>query len=296
MKTTSFVLGAIVTGLLAGCAELKEDLPSPIAPGVQAHDQSWVDTSSPGFHGTAIRAKNWDMRSCQTCHGVTYAGGSVNSSCRDCHTESGGPENCATCHGSANPAPPRDLSKNTVASARGVGAHQAHLHVTITAQFRCGECHVVPGAIYASGHIDTTPGAEAVFNGPLATVVSGNGTRVPTPSYDVATMKCNNTFCHGNFETRRSTTLPQFQFAYMAPDTAMLGANFSPLWTGGSAEAECGTCHGLPPSGHVGPLPRTTCGNSGCHPGVVNAAGNIADPTKHINGKKNVQGQEYAFR
>jgi predicted CxxxxCH...CXXCH cytochrome family protein len=296
MKSQHKFLIAVMAVSVAwtGCADLKSDLPASTDPGVIAHPPGFTDALSPDFHGNVIRAANWDMRSCQQCHGPLYAGGLVESSCRDCHTGSGGPENCSTCHGSSNPAPPRDLSKNTLTTARGVGAHQIHIGLNPVTIGSCNECHVVPGPTYDPQHIDSSPGAELVFNGPLANVVSGNGTRVPNPSYDAGTMRCNNSFCHGNFESDSLTAPPQFQFAYSGP--VMSGLNSSPLWTGGPAEADCGTCHGLPPTGHVGPLPRTTCGNSGCHPGVVNAAGNIADATKHMNGRINVQGQEYSFR
>ena len=296
MKTTRLVLGVIVAGFLAGCADLNKDLPSPVDPGVRAHEKSWVDTASAGFHGAAIRANNWDMRSCQSCHGVNYAGGQVNSSCRDCHAESGGPENCATCHGGTNPAPPRDLSKNTATGARGVGAHQVHLQgSSIALQFRCEECHVVPGPVYTSGHIDTTPGAEVQFTGTFGRLVTGNGGLVPNPTYDTSAMRCSGSYCHGNWRVTQSTAPPQYQYAFA--ESVMVGANASPLWTGGSPEASCGTCHGLPPQGHGGaPLPLVSCGLPQCHAGVVDATGRISDNTKHMNGKINIEDQELPFR
>ncbi|MDP4196679.1 MAG: hypothetical protein Q8940_16615, partial [Bacteroidota bacterium] len=73
-----------------------------------------------------------------------------------------------------------------------------------------------------------------------------------------------------------------------------VGANFSPKWTQvDGSQAACGTCHGLPPKGHIGypnNLPVTACGNSGCHSGVVDINGNIIDKNKHINGAINVRG------
>lgn len=284
-----------MTVMLWGCADLKTELPSPSNAGVVVHEAGWSDPTSVAFHGNTIRANNWDMRNCQSCHGVVYDGGTSGSSCLECHTASAGPENCATCHGSSNPAPPRDLMKATSPSARGVGAHQIHLTGgALATDIPCSECHVVPTSTYgSSGHLDNSVGAELTFQGPQGTIVTGGGTRIPHPSYDAATLRCSNTFCHGDFVARRADADPVDRFAYT--DTVMVGSQFSPLWTGGSAETTCGTCHGLPPVGHFGPVTVQQCGNTGCHPGVVNANGQISDKTRHMNGKVNVRGTEREF-
>jgi len=346
MKSSDIGFLAVVAGILAGCAELKEDLPAPVASGVQAHGLEWVDTLSPGFHGTvaqanndefqscltchgwnfdggtsgvscvtchraenaslhgkgwtdpaslnfhgkAIRAANWDMRDCQTCHGPTYAGGRVSSSCRDCHTGDAGPENCTTCHGNTNPAPPRDLSGNTSTTARGVGAHQKHFigPRTISASpIRCSDCHSVPSSVYDQGHVDTPSPAEVMITARLARIPSAGMT--PSPAYDQQMAKCSDSFCHGNWSLLKSSS----QFPGLYTDSVMTGMNYAPLWTGGSSEIACGTCHGLPPAGHLAFQP-SECG--ACHDMIVNSAGNIVDREKHINGKINVFGSERDFR
>jgi hypothetical protein len=71
-----------------------------------------------------------------------------------------------------------------------------------------------------------------------------------------------------------------------------VGENVSPAWTGGASNATCGSCHGLPPKGHI-VVPVSTCGT--CHDGIVGSDGTITDKTRHVNGKVNVFGQEYAF-
>ncbi len=128
------ILALILIG--GGCSELQEDLlaPPPRAQALTVHSEGWsgrsiVDPAQPpaDFHGNYIRAQNWQMSSCWTCHGKDYAGGISQVSCKTCHAKSGGPENCTTCHGDVNPAPPRDLSRNVSTSAKGVGAHQSHL-------------------------------------------------------------------------------------------------------------------------------------------------------------------------
>ena len=74
------------------------------------------------------------------------------------------------------------------------------------------------------------------------------------------------------------------QFAYTADK--MMGNNRSVIWNQvDGSQAVCGSCHNLPPDGHIA---NPNCSN--CHPGVVDANRNIIDQTKHINGMKNVFG------
>lgn len=297
------MLLAGVAFLGAGCADLKNGLPPPTEPGAQAHDAEWVNKLSPKFHGATIRNANWDMRSCKTCHGPQYNGGTSNVSCSTCHTASGGVENCATCHGSTNPAPPRDLSGNTARTARGVGAHQVHVVGSPIATFLfCNDCHVVPGPVYAPGHIDDTPNAEVVMNNPLARTRTNRGTDfplvpggeiIPTPAYDPTALSCASTYCHGNFKNGNRT--------------------FAPVWNDASgSQMACGTCHGnvnatttyrkaLPKTiaeggTHPDPSGTTTCATAtACHVGVIDANFRFPDPSKHINGKLNLGGVEFDF-
>ncbi len=272
--------------------------------GASLHGRGWTNPASSNFHGKTIRAANWDMRPCQTCHGTFYEGGKVNTSCRDCHTGTGGPEGCATCHGSANPAPPRDLSKNTSRSTRGVGAHQIHfVGSPVSGTVFCHECHATPGAIYAPGHVDTTPGAEVVFNGPIANTVTNElGTidhdpelprYTPSTSYNSTTLKCSNSYCHGYFKNGNLT--------------------FAPAWNDTTGtQGACGTCHGnvSAPLDTIGTryIPKTTAQGGThpdvsvvrircniCHAEVVDANFRIISTSKHINGKLNVFNSERDF-
>ena len=86
-------------------------------------------------HAGYLRDNLFPMELCQSCHGSDYSGGTSEASCLDCHTNSGGPEACNTCHGdfSGNPslqpnqAPPVDIARNSATSEITVGAHQTHL-------------------------------------------------------------------------------------------------------------------------------------------------------------------------
>jgi len=168
-----------------------------------------------------------------------------------------------------------------------VGAHAAHLGAAETGKaVGCQECHTIPSVWDSPGHIDGGR-AEVVFNGALARLVTSNGSYVPQDvRYDPATNRCNNTYCHGNWQAARASAPPDWKFAYL--DSVMEGARYAPSWIGGSAEAGCGTsCHTNPPKGHltVPPAPPlTNC--TGCHP---------FDKTTHINGKINAFGTERDF-
>jgi predicted CxxxxCH...CXXCH cytochrome family protein len=258
------------------------------------HASGWRNTQSTAFHGDFIASSGWRMQACQSCHGITYAGGISGSACTTCHSSADGPEDCRTCHGNATSiAPPRDLSGDTSATARGVGAHRKHLQgpfsLTATA-VACNDCHTVPGNVFAPGHMDSPSPAEVPMASARARIASGGQT--PSPAYDAQTGRCGNTFCHGTWQLQRSASPNAFVYT----DAVMEGARYAPAWNGGAAEAACGTCHGLPPKGHIA-FPLTAC--IGCHDDVTDANGAILNKAKHMNGKINMStsfGGEVNFR
>jgi predicted CxxxxCH...CXXCH cytochrome family protein len=281
---------ALAAAILAGCADLKDDIPAPTNPAISVHPEGWPSPASAEFHGSYIAAHGYDMRPCQQCHGSDYSGGVAEVSCKTCHTGTAGPENCATCHGGpGSPSPPTDLSGNTSTSAPGVGAHAKHvLGGSLSGFVWCSECHTVPEGVYVAGHVDSDRPAEVPMNGSLARNPTDGV--APVPVHDAGALTCANVYCHGNWKSNKADAPPDRQFAYM--DTAITGLNAIPVWTGGSSQAACGTCHGLPPTGHI-PEDLTFC--AGCHSGVVDGSGNISNKALHINGKINVFGTERAF-
>jgi predicted CxxxxCH...CXXCH cytochrome family protein len=257
-----------------------------------------------GGHSPFLRTNSYPLSQCQSCHGSTYTGGAIaNVSCSSsgCHVTSTGvaksPESCNTCHGSfaatANDtlsfAPPKSILGDSLSSVRGVGAHRIHLAgtgATSSTPVQCDGCHSVPTTVFSAGHLGSAP-AEVVINAPLAKIASGG--IVPAPTYDSQTLHCSGTYCHGNWRLRKSTsTNPSFY-----TDSIMVGANYSVQWNGGAAEKACGTCHGLPPTGHTN-FALSACVN--CHSGVVDNTGTIIDKAKHLNGKINVFGTEKAMQ
>jgi len=218
-----------------------------------------------------------------------------------CHVDASGagksPEACNTCHGqfrapatdALSAAPPKSVLGDSLESAKGVGSHRKHLATgSLGKTVKCQECHAAYTQTLVTGHLDTQLPAEVVFTDTLARLKTADGTYAPSPSYSASTLKCSNTYCHGDWKMRKSSSSYPFVFT----DSVIVGAKYSPLWTGGASEATCGSCHGLPPVGHTA-APLTGCVT--CHADVVNASGNIIDKTKHINGKINAFGTERSF-
>ena len=238
-------------------------------------------------HGATLLAggsnttPNWttvdgSQAACGTCHGLPPSSPHpVNADCQACHPTVGAGGNiidpdrhidgavdldlttaaCNACHGSATTgAPPTDTAGNTATTARGVGAHQAHLAMsTWRGPIECTECHIVPTAYADSGHVDTALPAELTFGG-LAMADTA------TPAFDGAS--CTNTYCHG------ATLIAG-------------GSNTAPAWTTvDGSQAACGTCHGLPPAA---PHPTSaTCDL--CHGDVIDPGLVIREPLRHIDG------------
>jgi predicted CxxxxCH...CXXCH cytochrome family protein len=118
----------------------------------------------------------------------------------------------------------------------------------------CDDCHDVPAELDDPGHLDGPP-ADLDFS-PLAGSVS----------YDAESGECSDSYCHGA--------------ALFAG-----GSLTEPVWTAvGEDQAECGTCHGLPPARRHPQVDN--CG--ACHRRVADNELNIVDPTLHINGRVDV--------
>lgn len=251
------------------------------------HPEGFANPSSGDFHEVVFQdTRDWDLTTCQECHGGDYARDIISLqfdeppiNCLDCHAGDDGPEGCLVCHGSSGGvAPPQDLLDNTSTAAVGVGAHQEHLNARIATAVQCAECHVIPDDYADPGHVlqDGTPGrAEVVFSG-IATRQDNE------PAYDFATSTCGNSYCHGSFVFARENA---GDFAWGYTGDFMRGNNADVVWNAvGSGEAECGTCHGLPPEGHIEVV--FVC--STCHVGVTDQQNNILDPTLHMNGEKDL--------
>ncbi|HEX6786603.1 MAG TPA: CxxxxCH/CxxCH domain-containing protein, partial [Acidimicrobiales bacterium] len=212
---------------------------------------------------------------CQVCHTLTLyyradgsspggAGHQTGNRCTDCHQhQSGMAVNCTGCHGLAGrtgavagtdpklpAAPPRDTTGTTVTTARGVGAHQAHLNQNTlrTNPLACADCHPANNAHQGTRDLAWSP----LANGTTANVVL-------TPNFNGTT--CASTWCHSAGGTYG-------------------GSIPSPAWTAGPSQAACGTCHGAPPPA---PHPANPNCNS-CHAGYATTGLNTTAKVTHIDG------------
>ncbi len=207
--------------------------------------------------------------SCSACHPGTIDASGVIDVADGLHingvVDVGG-STCTSCHGDPTrqpaaiaAAPPKDTAGNTATTAPGVGAHQAHLTAgTLRAAMACADCHLVPTDFaHVQQPLDTTWGALARTGG-------------VTPTFSASALTCTN-YCHGA--------------------TLQGGTNTAPVWTAGSSQVACGSCHGLPPAtGQHGPNnsnhARFDC--SACHGASYTAT--TVDPLRHVNGVKDVGG------
>ena len=265
------------------CSELDDNIVPP--PDVTVHDSEFAQQGSENHHSLKIKELNWDITSCRQCHAADYSGGLAQKSClTGCHTETNGPEACNTCHGAFDDQteiePPDDLAGNSTPDKLGVGAHVLHRR---TKHFReiipCNECHIVPTAYSAAGHIDSTTHAEVTFG-----TLAETGGAVPV--YNPSTFNCDNVYCHGGFSFDKSSA----GYAAFAYSSAKIeGENPTFNWTSGNTAAQCGSCHTLPPKGHIY-ASEDMCRL--CHADVVDVNAEIIGTDQHINGMKNVISEE----
>jgi len=256
-----FIVGVLAALFIAGCSDLQNEK-APTQTVAKIHGENFADATSQNSHKVYLREHQWNLQTCKQCHGSSYNGGTANVSCLSCHNKPSGPENCVTCHGGVNAAPPEDLSGNIVRSSRGVGAHQAHLSNGVS----CNSCHVVPAAFTSEGHLGSDGKAEVRFD-----TVTFFGTN---QIYNSTNGTCSNNYCHGNFKNGNG--------------------NVTVTWTDETGNAaQCGTCHGdvtkttleekaFPKTGHPN-IGTTKCNQ--CHGRTVDANMNIISTTYHINGK-----------
>jgi predicted CxxxxCH...CXXCH cytochrome family protein len=236
------------------------------SPGEPRPSPAWneaVTLACTTCHDAPPPAPHPQMTQCSTCHADVVGSDDRTIVARSLHVDGtvqvSFDRSCNACHGGDNAAPPRDVDGNTRTTADGVGAHQTHVLGTPRSRaVPCGECHTVPRDVFDAGHMDTARPAEVVFSG--AALANG-----ASPRYEDG--KCASTPCHG------AVTLPEFESG---------GTNTTPTWTRvNGTEAECGSCHGLPPPPpHV--LPTYPCHQ--CHANVGDDDRTFVRPDLHVDG------------
>lgn len=228
------------------------------------HPDGWT---SPTQHGAAA-AK--DVRACLACHAAKGEPHVTNVVCATCHDAvargSDWTVTCNTCHGDATDpsgAPPADLSGNTATTARGVGAHRTHVAGSAIAPgFDCSFCHPKPATVLDPSHLDgqvELTGYTGTDEAWLAALKSS--------AFDSSSLSCGTSYCHGAFRNGNAAN--------------------APVWTRvGEGQADCGTCHGIPPAPpHPVTSDLTTCAT--CHEASIDASGVLIPPSSggaHLDG------------
>lgn len=216
-------------------------------------------------HGVAPPAPHpANASKCATCHptleedSVTFRDPASHIDGKVDVVGAGATGGCTSCHGSTTSAPPKDLLGNTAPTARGVGAHTAHLATsTWHRAIPCTDCHVVPTTVDAPGHRDGDNVAELRFS-----------TLNPAATYAAGT--CSNLYCHSNGRGNTGTA----------------------AWATPGALA-CTSCHAINGTGMSGDHRKHIQGEgmrcSQCHATVVDANRNIINANLHVNGVHEVK-------
>lgn len=217
--------------------------------------QIWVVDDDLGYETSPVHGAGLMNPADPTFHGQVIRDFNWNLTlCSQCHgaTFTGGISavSCQSCH---------DGGLTSCTGCHGQppaqGAHVAHVLVgAVGARMDCTECHLKPALYTDAGHLHNGP--AVIHFGPLAS------SRSATPSFAPAVQTCAGVYCHGGAFADTAATLT------------------TPAWNGGAAQATCGTCHGLPPSGHV----STGDQCEHCHRAVVDGQRHVVDTARHVNG------------
>jgi predicted CxxxxCH...CXXCH cytochrome family protein len=263
--TVSTFLLLIAVVFFQGCSKQSDNLVT--APSSIYHGDGWLNPSSTSFHGAVIKANDWNLGYCKSCHGNDYKGGNTQTGCFNCHQN--GPEGCNVCHGnSQNIYPPKSLNGHLLPTEQGVGAHNIHLTLDsaqrISARVSCSECHLPVNSFSDTNHIGLNPGTAEVVFGTLAT--NHNPGFNLAPVWNKTNQTCSNVYCHGYFKNGNLTAQPTFT----DPNSVV-----------------CGSCHGNPATGNPKPISGhqyypDQCWY--CHSAVVDSNMIIINKYKHING------------
>jgi len=222
-------------------------------------------------HGVAPPSPHPQNASCGKCHGG-YTSGTVNLASHVNGSLELDALSCSSCHGDParagtelqKSAPPADTTGATATTARGVGAHAAHVNGSRWSNgFACTECHTIPGQLV---HAD---GVVNMAFGPIANATDGNS---PITNTTWNGNTCATSWCHGAGRANGNSQVFD-------------GTNETPVWTGGAAQADCGTCHAgtqaLRTPGSIHYTHRTAA-CSDCHGAGYGEA--AVNRTTHVNG------------
>jgi predicted CxxxxCH...CXXCH cytochrome family protein len=221
---------------------------------------------------------SWDGATCRNvyCHGDALPAGGAATQPRWTDPATGG---CAGCHAS----PPPDHARGDCATCHPADA--PHVDGVVQVGAGCDGCH-------GSAASPAPPRDLAGHTATTAIGVGAHQAHLQARSRISAPIPC--ATCH---PVPASVTAPGHLHAGPAAVVAALGWDRAsqtcatatchgpgrPRWTS-TGEVSCGSCHGVPPAdaSHAPDLALTSCAT--CHPGSVDAFGNILVPGEHLDG------------
>jgi predicted CxxxxCH...CXXCH cytochrome family protein len=235
---------------------------------------------------------SWDGATCTNvyCHGaVLHDGGGATPAPR--WADPAPPGGCTQCHGA--PPPTASHARSDCATCHPPGAPHIDGVVEVGRTPGCSGCHgstssPAPPADLSGNQFTTALGvgahqahlqARSRISAPIpctachvvpAAVDSPGHIDSPLPvvnaslGWDRTARTCASAYCHGGSR---------------------------PVWTA-SGQVSCGSCHGIPPADASHSPAMTLASCASCHPGTVDAFGNIIvtnQASKHINGVVDLQ-------
>ncbi len=257
---TALLVAAAGIFFAAGCDDSSSSDPTGPVPANLFHPAGWMDEESELFHSESVADSGFAF--CRQCHEIAVSSDTSKVTCGSCHP--GWDFGCCGCHGgvdSKNGAPPSGIKGEMLRTDIAVGAHTIHLAGELQSDgVPCSGCHKSYLAIESIGHLGADSVAEVVFRG----ISAGKGV------WDREAATCEDTYCHGNFNGGKLSN--------------------APIWTAETGQATCGSCHdaGTNP-GLLGGKHRIHVYGEGyecswCHFGIVDAANQIVDRRKHVDG------------
>lgn len=263
--TAAAAIGAACGGTdisdLGSLGDDRKPTPTPTPLNGMHHPPGWAAAAT---HGHAAKFVTED---CRSCHGAQLEG-AAEVGCDSCHT-AGWRQNCTFCHGGSDNAfgsPPRDLTGAVAQDDLIFKSHTKHVDTTAMATpFGCVQCHggVPADALEANHWFDDSQGrAEVTFAAGLS----------PQGAYDYDNGRCSALYCHGNGRGNNGTA--SYNDGAKACNSCHPFSN--------SSTTQLNTMSGR----HRLHIAGENSDCVECHGMTVNAADAISDPTKHVNGAR----------
>jgi predicted CxxxxCH...CXXCH cytochrome family protein len=226
-------------------------------------DFSWDGPHPPGYDDPSRHGQDalFFRADCTPCHGADLRGASADG-CDRCHTADWRSD-CVYCHGGAagdpQGMPPSDLDDATAPGQLSFAAHATHVDGDLHPAWDCGVCHGNASRSYSDAWtdpnhwVDSTVGvAEVRFTGSAAGAAYGGGS-------------CTNVACHGNGQVPAASV------------------------SDGTTPLDCNGCHGYSlnrqelSGTHALHLAEAGVTCADCHAPVVDAAGSVTTPDRHVD-------------